>query len=187
MIDWIQTQKENFIYHHKNDNYVIKIETYYSRNDMWEDRFWWKLTSENDQQYRAVNSLEEAKQCCKEHLLQNKSILEKYEEFVESSRKYPLKDSVSGLMYVGLKLTGEAGEFTDHVAKAIRDDNLYETTELTEHRKELLKKELGDVLWYVTAACKELNTSLSEIIQMNIKKLEKRISENKLGGSGDER
>ena len=37
-----------------------------------------------------------------------------------------------------------------------------------------LKRELGDILWYVCQACIALDTDLEDIIEMNINKLEDR-------------
>ena len=45
---------------------------------------------------------------------------------------------------------------------------------LTPERIEALKKEAGDVLWYLTRLAAELNTSLAEIARMNVEKLYKR-------------
>lgn len=41
-------------------------------------------------------------------------------------------------------------------------------------KREMQEKELGDVMWYVAMICESFNWSLDEIMQMNIKKLEKR-------------
>jgi NTP pyrophosphatase (non-canonical NTP hydrolase) len=58
---------------------------------------------------------------------------------------------------------------------------------LTPERRELLIKEVGDVLWYLAAAARELGISLGEIAQGNIDKLAARKAAGKLGGSGDNR
>lgn len=108
-------------------------------------------------------------------------------------------------MYVALKMNGEAGEFAEHVGKAIRDDSfshvydIYDEltdseyrvsnieTHLTKDRHDLLVKEIGDILWYLAAAARELGTDLSTIAHGNNVKLVKRKVEGKLGGSGDNR
>lgn len=65
-----------------------------------------------------------------------------------------------------LGLAGEAGEFTDHIKKHMFHghelDSLY------------LKKELGDILWYVAVAAASLNIPLGEIMQTNVDKLRAR-------------
>ena len=50
-----------------------------------------------------------------------------------------------------------------------------------------LAKELGDVLWMVTAAANDLGFDLDEIAQINIDKLSSRHRRGSLRGSGDNR
>lgn len=109
-----------------------------------------------------------------------------YEEQALSTAIYPGKGTSLGVMYVSLKMNGEAGEFAEHVGKAIRDDG-YGVNELTSERRELLIKEIGDVLWYLNAAAVELGTSLEQVAETNVAKLAKRKQENKIKGSGDNR
>lgn len=63
-------------------------------------------------------------------------------------------------------MSGEAGEFEDQLKKWIF------------HNKELdivhLKKELGDVCWYIALTCEAFGWDLDEILQMNIDKLSAR-------------
>lgn len=115
-----------------------------------------------------------------------------YQDLAQGSAIYPGQGSPTGLMYTALKLNGEAGEFAEHVGKAMRDDNygdslVSNTNELTPERKLALKKELGDNLWYIAAAAKELGFKLSEIAHENLDKLCSRGERNKLQGSGDDR
>ena len=68
-------------------------------------------------------------------------------------------DLVNGAM----GLCGESGEVADLLKKHIfhgEDLNL-----------DNLKKELGDVCWYLCLACNALNVPLDEIIEKNIEKL----------------
>lgn len=53
--------------------------------------------------------------------------------------------------------------------------------------KTMIKKELGDVLWYLTALANELGLSLEEIMEANYTKLMKRKEQDKIKGSGDDR
>lgn len=89
--------------------------------------------------------------------------------------------------YLGLSYTsnglGEVGEIQGKVKKILRDQGGI----ITDENREDLKKELGDVLWYVSAMCSELGLSLDEVAESNIDKLFDRKKRNKLEGSGDNR
>lgn len=80
-------------------------------------------------------------------------------------------------------LTGEAGEVADKMKKVMRDDGNI----VSEQKKLEVKKELGDVLWYVSQIASELGLSLDEIAEENIKKLFSRLERGKISGSGDNR
>lgn len=127
--------------------------------------------------------------------------LNAYQAIATKSAIYPGQGTPLGLAYVALKLNGEAGEFAEHVGKAMRDDDLMSghfveaeqnvielrDNELTPERRDLIIKEIGDVLWYLSAACNELGISLSEAATINLEKLCDRAERNALRGSGDNR
>lgn len=131
--------------------------------------------------------------------------LDEYQRIATQSAFYPGQGTALGLAYVGLKLNGEAGELAEHIGKAMRDDGLitvqhgfqlisggeYDTftvyEPLTDTRRALIIKEIGDVLWYLSAACNELGVKLSEVAATNLEKLCDRGERNALQGSGDER
>jgi len=118
-----------------------------------------------------------------------------YQRIATKSAIYPGKGTPLGLMYVALKLNGEAGEFAEHVGKAMRDDFFGQYNHdagggdipLTKERKDLLIKEVGDILWYLSAICNELNIDLFDTAVANLEKLKSRSERNKLQGSGDTR
>ena len=85
--------------------------------------------------------------------------------------------------FPALGLAGETGEVCDKIKKIIRDDK----GKLTKKNREFLKKELGDVLFYVAAQAWELGFKLSEVAEGNVEKTLDRKRRNKLAGSGDER
>lgn len=135
------------------------------------------------------------------HACGTMSALDRYQEVATKSAFYPGQGTALGLAYVALKLNGEAGEFADHVGKAMRDDDLIEDGyrdeathmpcvvpgNLKDQRRALLIKEVGDVLWYLSAACNELGITLSDAAYGNLCKLTDRAERNTLRGSGDER
>lgn len=50
-----------------------------------------------------------------------------------------------------------------------------------------LKKELGDVLWYMAAICSDFGLSLDDVATTNYNKLKDRMNRNVIQGSGDNR
>ena len=87
------------------------------------------------------------------------------------------------LYYPALGLAGEAGEVCEKIKKVMRDKN----GKLTSEDRTMLIKELGDVLWYVSALADELDAFLGDIAVVNIEKLRSRQERNKISGSGDSR
>ena len=78
------------------------------------------------------------------------------------------------------------GRFKDgpvKVKKVIRDKN-----GIFDNESRLgIKKELGDVLWYVSNLCTELNFNLEDVALQNLEKLKLRAAKGKIRGSGDDR
>lgn len=87
-----------------------------------------------------------------------------------------------GVFYAALGISGEAGEVAEKVKKTYRDCNGDFTVSLLD-----IKKELGDLLWYVAFMCSSLGIELDEVAQMNLKKLASRKRRGVLKGSGDDR
>lgn len=82
--------------------------------------------------------------------------------------------------YALMNLSGEVGELHSLLAKAVRDGE-------KEGHMANIKKELGDILWCLAAIASDYNMSLSSIADGNIRKLDKRLRENAITGSGDNR
>ena len=76
---------------------------------------------------------------------------------------------VPRLLTAALGLTAEAGEFTEVVKKIILQGKPY-----NEENVFHMKRELGDICWYLAQACMALDTTFDEIIEMNVRKLEAR-------------
>ena len=147
-------------------------------------------------------AIETFKITCNPQLGEPRSSLDFYQEIATRSAVYPGRNSPLGLMYCSLKLNGEAGELAEHVGKAMGDDDFITTGhfdgnpdnsvvaffgELTPERKALIIKEVGDVLWYLSAICNELGIKLSNAAIGNLTKLSDRQVRGVLRGSGDER
>lgn len=104
-----------------------------------------------------------------------------YQKLASLTAIYPNRGN--NLYYPTLGLCGEAGEVAEKVKKLHRDKHGI----IDQEFKDQITKELGDVLWYITAICIELNLTLSTVAGLNIEKLYDRKDRNKLGGSGDHR
>lgn len=105
-------------------------------------------------------------------------------EYQKNSREtavYPNKDN--NFIYPVLGLAGEAGEVAEKIKKVLRDDNGV----ITDQKREDVKKELGDVLWYIAQVATELNMSLEDVASHNIEKLSSRKEKGQLHGDGDNR
>lgn len=76
---------------------------------------------------------------------------------------------VGGIVNASFGLSGETGELNDMTKKAI-----FHGHELNENK---LKKEIGDILWYVAMMCKSFGFEMEEIMQLNIDKLKARYPE----------
>ncbi|MDE7335830.1 MAG: nucleoside triphosphate pyrophosphohydrolase family protein [Muribaculaceae bacterium] len=105
------------------------------------------------------------------------------EEYQNGALKTALYPREYAIVYPTLGLNGEAGEVADKVKKTIRDFG----GEFSAERREAIAMELGDVMWYAATLAHDLGYSLSEIAEMNLRKLQSRVARGKLHGEGDNR
>ena len=111
---------------------------------------------------------------------------EKYLDFVDQVTSEPSKNlasllsritdldvecdaDVPRLLTAALGLTAESGEFTEVVKKIILQGKPYNEENIFH-----MKRELGDICWYLAQACMALDTTFDEIIEMNVAKLKAR-------------
>ena len=76
---------------------------------------------------------------------------------------------VSHLMTAAFGMSAEAGEFTEVVKKIFLQGKPY-----TEENVFHMKRELGDLCWYLAQACIALNITFEEVLEMNYEKLSAR-------------
>ena len=79
---------------------------------------------------------------------------------------------VSRLMTAAFGMSAEAGEFTEVVKKIFLQGKPY-----TEENIFHMKRELGDLCWYLAQACMALDISFEEVLEMNYQKLSARYPE----------
>ena len=110
---------------------------------------------------------------------------EKYTEFVDAVTSNESKSSesfsvrlrelyseglpVERLLTAAVGMSAESGEFIEVVKKMI-----FQGKPVNEENLFHLKRELGDVMWYVAQACMALDTTFDEIVEMNVDKLKAR-------------
>jgi NTP pyrophosphatase (non-canonical NTP hydrolase) len=83
--------------------------------------------------------------------------------------------------YPALGLAGEVGEYCNKLKKVMRDnDGLIDDKFI-----EFAKGELGDILWYLSQCCSELDLSLNDVAEANIQKLASRKERGVITGNGD--
>tara|TARA_R100001443_G_C3323558_1_gene170673 strand:+ start:80 stop:481 length:402 start_codon:yes stop_codon:yes gene_type:complete len=108
----------------------------------------------------------------------------KYTQFVNSVTSTPSQDAdafiyrlqelggdvaIQRLLTAAVGISAEGGEFMEIVKKMI-----FQGKPANADNLEHLKIELGDVMWYVAQACMALEIDMDDVLDTNIKKLEKR-------------
>mgnify|MGYP000864468584 CR=1 FL=1 len=105
---------------------------------------------------------------------------DEYQQAAWNTAMYPNKGN--NIYYPALGL-GEAGEVQGKIKKIMRDDNGV----VSDEKKQAIKAELGDVLWYIAALATEFGLTMDEIATANVDKLNSRKDRGVITGSGDNR
>ena len=93
-----------------------------------------------------------------------------YAVFLSRTNSLEIEDcNVTQLLTAALGLTAESGEFTEVVKKIIFQGKPY-----NEENVFHMKRELGDICWYLAQACMALDTTFDEVIEMNVETLKAR-------------
>lgn len=111
--------------------------------------------------------------------------LNQYNEFVSGVTSEPSKDfdafisrltalhndgaDIQRLMTAGFGLSAEAGEFTEVVKKIVFQGKPYDEANIFH-----MKRELGDICWYLAQAIMALGLDPYEVYEENVRKLESR-------------
>jgi NTP pyrophosphatase (non-canonical NTP hydrolase) len=104
-------------------------------------------------------------------------------EYQEEASSTAIYGSGVAVIYPALGLCGEAGEVAEKVKKVLRDKGGV----FDDDTKLALKKEIGDVIWYLAAISRDLGFTLEEVADTNLQKLRDRKNRNVIQGSGDNR
>lgn len=105
----------------------------------------------------------------------------KYQEESKKTARYP---SIGHkVIYPVLGLNGEVGEVTEKIKKIFRNQD----GEFSKEDKISIKKELGDILWYLAQIATELELSLEDVALENIIKINSRLARGVIESTGDDR
>lgn len=91
--------------------------------------------------------------------------------------------SVTAPYYFALGLNGEAGEVAEKMKKIIRNHD----NDMSKLDLEDFKKELGDVLWYVSMMTTQVGLTLEDVAAANLAKLADRKTRDVIKSTGDNR
>ena len=105
-----------------------------------------------------------------------------YQKKALSTAVYPEKYKI---IYTAVGLGNEAGEVLGKIKKWMRGDD--GEGQMSEERRQAIKEELGDVLWYIAVLAHDLDLPLDEIAQKNVDKLQSRKERGTIRGDGDKR
>ena len=124
------------------------------------------------------------------------NLLEEYTDFVDQVTSEASKSSdkmreridylnsrdieMSRLLTAGIGLSGEVGEFNEIIKKIMFQGKTFDVV-VHEH----MRRELGDIMWYVAQACLALKVDLADIINGNKQKLSKRFPQTKFNEKFD--
>ena len=126
----------------------------------------------------------------------NQNFLEEYTDFVDKVTSEPSKSTdkmreridylnsrdieMSRLLTAGIGLSGEVGEFNEIIKKIMFQEKTFDDA-----AHEHMKRELGDIIWYVAQACLALKFDLVDVINANKEKLSKRFPEQQFKKKND--
>lgn len=111
-----------------------------------------------------------------------------FQQYQEEASRTAIFPQGQAVVYTALGLGNEAGEVQGVVKKYIRGD--FENQERLHPFAVAAKgvaKELGDVLWYVSAVSDAWGLDLEDVARGNLEKLRGRQERGTIGGNGDDR
>jgi len=93
------------------------------------------------------------------------------------------KDPLMDKTIWAMGISGEAGEVLEKWKKIVA----YKDGIITDEDIAEIKKELGDVLWYVALLAHSLELDLDDVVELNVEKLASRKARGVQKGQGDNR
>lgn len=111
--------------------------------------------------------------------------LNEYQKRAKGTAVFP---GSTALQYLALQLASESGEVAGKIAKYFRGD--YEEKPgaiVFSDLRQVVTKELGDVLWYTAILADFFGVDLEDVAAKNLEKLKDREDRGVIKGSGDNR
>lgn len=109
------------------------------------------------------------------------------EEYQKEAKKTDYQGEISikstDFFAIALGLAGETGEILEKLKKIYWHKN----GEISQEDKDLLGKELGDLLWYTSSLAGHLGLTLEDVASKNLEKLRDRVKRGVHQGNGDVR
>ena len=90
-----------------------------------------------------------------------------FQDYQQKARETAVYPREYAMLYPALGLCGEAGEVAEKIKKVIRDKG----GEFDEFDRMNIRKELGDVLWYIAQLCSDLDLRMESVAIANVEKL----------------
>jgi NTP pyrophosphatase (non-canonical NTP hydrolase) len=109
--------------------------------------------------------------------------LDEYQKRAAETDKTSNDDPMFSRMYLSMGLAGETGEVIEKMKKIVRNEGGV----VSDEKKEELKREMGDVLWYLSQLARSLGISFNDVAEANLKKLADRAVRDVLKSEGDSR
>jgi len=102
----------------------------------------------------------------------------KYQKFVNKTAFFPRSTQGRNISYLVMGIVEEVGEIYEFILKKqkLKDTDNY----LNEYVITQIIKELGDLVWYVTAICNEMSFPLERLMQYTKVKLENNVNHSSL-------
>lgn len=121
--------------------------------------------------------------CYSETSIGGSMTFDDYQERASTTLTLDETKELNLIAYLTLGLVGESGEIAEKVKKIIRN----EAADFSKLDRDDIKRELGDVLWYLSTLSRTLGISFEDVADTNLKKLADRKARGVIASTGDNR
>lgn len=108
-----------------------------------------------------------------------------FNEYQKRALETAIHDKKYKIIYPAIGIGNESGEILGKIKKWMRGDD--GDGDMSKERKEAIKDELGDVLWYMAILAHDLGIPFDDVAKINLAKLKSRKERGVIKGDGDKR